>query len=571
MRSARKLATVLALALASAQQPGPCSSIAADLPWADCTLPPAPAAPLPATGVAFSTADAPTQALFAHAEAAEAANVVSFADGFDVLVEGGAYKNVWLETQPMGGAYFAARNLTLAVHNQLIFTRTQRADGRLAGMVTKVGAGVVHPTYAYPGSPNSSMLQGFYMASPAVDVAVLAAAAGAPAAAAALLAELRPALERFDAWLWATRNSSAGVLYLNSTADTGEDGTDKYRPIPGNAVAPPFESMDMMAYAHDGERALARVARLAGDAAAAARWDARAATTAAALKARLWRDELGAAFDRERDGAQAFVSTLVHNNLRAMWAGVFDQGMADAFVARHLMNRSEFWSAAPLPSIAIGDPRFQNKEGNNWSGPSEGLTYLRTVRALSDYGHHAELLLAGAAQKAALLRTGHFPQQINPLTAVPDAGDNYGPMILAFLELQALTTGVALRAGPRGVAVLFSAVAVAGAAPPPPFNFSQRLGGRVFSARGFGDGSFAGALDGRPLFSCAGSARVETDADGVVTGVVGAGAEAADIALLLPGAAAPLALRVAPNERWAVAGAAPPALVDRVPFTPPFG
>jgi hypothetical protein len=253
-----------------------------------------------------------------------------------------------------------------------------------------------------------------------------------------------------------------------------------------------------------------------------------------------------------------------------MWAGAFDQGMADAFVARHLMNRSEFWTPAPLPSIAASDARFQNVKGNNWGGPAEGLTYLRAVRALSDYGHHAELVLAGAAQKAALLRTGRFPQQIDPLSAQPDAGDGYGPMILAFLELQALTTGVALRAGPRGVAVLFSAVAVAGARAPA-FNFSQRLGAHVFSARGFGDGSFAGALDGRPLFSCAGSARVEADAGGAVYAVVGAGDEAGDVELQLPGAPAPLALRVAPNERWAIAGSAPPVLAEKVPFTPPFG
>ena len=28
----------------------------------------------------------------------------------------------------------------------------------------------------------------------------------------------------------------------------------------------------------------------------------------------------------------------------------------------------------PLVSIAISDRRFQNKDGNNWSGPPEGLT-----------------------------------------------------------------------------------------------------------------------------------------------------------------------------------------------------
>ena len=169
------------------------------------------------------------------------------------------------------------------------------------------------------------------------------------------------------------------------------------------------------------------------------------------------------------------------------------------------------------------------------------------------------------------MRTGRFPQQINPMTATPDAGDGYGPMILAFLELQALTTGVALRAAPAGagLAVLFSAVAVAGA-PAPAFNFSQRLGALLFAARGFGNGTFAGELNGRPLFSCTGSARVVASENGTVTGVVGAGADAADVALALPGLAAPLALHVEPNEEWAVRGDAPPTLARKTPFTAPY-
>ena len=54
-----------------------------------------------------------------------------------MLVEGGGYNNIWLETQPMGGASFGARNLTLALNNQLAFMRTQRQDGRLPGMISK--------------------------------------------------------------------------------------------------------------------------------------------------------------------------------------------------------------------------------------------------------------------------------------------------------------------------------------------------------------------------------------------------------------------------------------------------
>ena len=558
------------LGVTAAQAPAPCAATPADAPWANCTLQLAPLyGPIPATGVNFTTADAALQALFSHAEVCEAGNILPFAPGFDVLVEGGHYKNIWLETQPMGGAMYGVRNLTVALHNQLAFMRTQRLDGRLAGMVTTLGGGAVNPTYSYPGDATRSMLQGFYMASPAVDVAFLLAASGSAApVVAAFLSELQPVLARFDAWLWAARNSSRGVLWLNGTADTGEDGSDKYRSTPANPLAPPFESMDMMAYAHDAQRALARIAAAQGDAAGARHWAARMAATAAALKARLWRAELGACFDRERDGAGAFVSTLLHNNLRAMWAGTFDQAMADAFVARHLMNASEFWTRAPLPSISAADARFENVEGNNWSGPAEGLTYQRAIRALEGYGHHAEVVMAGALQRAALLRTGTFPQQINPLTAQPDAGDCYGPQLLALLEFTALTTGVAVRAEPA--AVLFSSVAAAGAAAAPAFSFAQRLGGVEFALASAGNGTFSGTRNGAPLFTCEGSVRVVAGLDGVVTGVVGASAAVQAARLWLPGAPAPLALVVAPNEEWAIDGGAPPVLARKVPFTPPF-
>jgi hypothetical protein len=201
--------------------------------------------PVTATAVSFSTADTPTQALFTHAESCEARNAVEFAPGFSVLVEGGAYRNVWLETQPMGGAMYGVRNLTLALQNQLVFMRTQRLDGRLPGMITSLGGGSVNPTYSYPGDANHSMLQGFYMASPAVDVAwLMNASVGGGDAVVAYLVELAPVLERFEAWLWAARNSSHGVLWLNDTADTGEDGSDKYASIPSNQISKPFENSE---------------------------------------------------------------------------------------------------------------------------------------------------------------------------------------------------------------------------------------------------------------------------------------------------------------------------------------
>ena len=49
----------------------------------------------------------------------------------------------------------------------------------------------------------------------------------------------------------------------------------------------------MMGYAYDAQRALARIARIQGNAAGEGEWQVRMASTAAALKTRLWREDLG--------------------------------------------------------------------------------------------------------------------------------------------------------------------------------------------------------------------------------------------------------------------------------------
>ena len=78
--------------------------------------------------------------------------------------------------------------------------------------------------------------------------------------------------------------------------------------------------------------------------------------------------------------------------------------------------------------------------------------------AISD-GHVAESVLIGERLVHALLQspgcnfTGsagcHFPQQIDPFTAVPYPGDCYGPMILSLSEHVALRMGIAVRPEPE--------------------------------------------------------------------------------------------------------------------------
>lgn len=95
---------------------------------------------LPQTGVTFSCDDAALQKLFDEAERKCLHNLKDF--GADtVLVEGGGYEKIWLETQPMGGEMYWKRNMTAAMNNQLLFMRTQRADGRIAGRFSAIPTG----------------------------------------------------------------------------------------------------------------------------------------------------------------------------------------------------------------------------------------------------------------------------------------------------------------------------------------------------------------------------------------------------------------------------------------------
>ena len=79
------------------------------------------------------------QRLYDAAEASLLGNIVQFTPTQKALVEGGGYRNVWIETQPMGGEMYAKRNLEVALNNQIFFLLGQRADGRLPGMVVSGG------------------------------------------------------------------------------------------------------------------------------------------------------------------------------------------------------------------------------------------------------------------------------------------------------------------------------------------------------------------------------------------------------------------------------------------------
>lgn len=413
---------------------------------------------LPVTRVSFHIRNENIQRLYDSAVEKCKLNLNRFS-GREVLVEGGGYVKIWLETQPMGGEMYAKRNMEAALNNQLFFMETQRADGRLAGSIeNKPETNSVEAQF--------NKFQGFCFPWPALNMYYWIGQDKH------YLEMLYKTLKGFDSYLWKTRDSNGdGCLESFCVYDTGEDNAVRYgdSPVycttdfpPENSTVVPMESMDIMSFSISARDTLSEISRIVENG-EADYWKKEAENVRLALKKHLWNEEKGACYDKDKNGN--VIDVLVHNNLRCMYWGAFSQEMADRFVKEHLLNPDEFWTYVPLVSVAANDPAFRNAVENNWSGQAEGLTYQRAILALERYGYEPLVTKLGHKLMETVINGGYYftqqydpftgaPSRVSPLTKEPipqgsdeEGQDAYGPTLLAVLEYIAHIWGVHMNMG----------------------------------------------------------------------------------------------------------------------------
>ncbi len=383
----------------------------------------------------FSCGDEKLMSVYEKAEKAALNNIKDFA-GRNVLIEGGGYTSIWLETQPMGGEMYAKRNLEVALNNQLFFMDCQREDGRIPGQIS-CEDGKLDPIFThYQGNcfPRHA-LNMYYLAEQKKDY----------------LEYLYSTLEKFDKHLWDTRDSDGdGCLEVWCMWDLGEDGSERLKGFhggwdkeyPPEDTPAPFESMDFMGYSHENRRVLAEISDILGNGKGDF-WRTEAKKVKDKMRSYLWREDRGAFFDRDKNNE--FLDTLYQGNIKAMYYGCFERNMADRFIDEHLLNPDEFWTPMPLPSIAVNDPCFKNEKVNNWSGQSQSLTYQRSILALEQYGRYSLIPILADKYINAVAKSGKFTQQFDPFTAESNVGwgiGDYGPSILTVLEFTSRLYGV---------------------------------------------------------------------------------------------------------------------------------
>ena len=334
------------------------------------------------------------------------------------------------------------------------------------------------------------------------------------------LSKLQKALEGYDAYLWKVRDKNGnGVLEAYCTSDTGEDGQtgnryELFRDPDGKRFV---DSVMVTADSYANRSVLATIAAIRGDETRRKDWQQKADVLQAKAKEYFWVEERKAAFDRDSKGE--ILPTLNQLNIRAMTQGLFTQTMADAFIKEHLMNPKEFFTAYPIPSTAVTDPTFHNiekaTEYATWSGPSQGLTLQRAVRALESYGHYAEMGLIG---QRLLDRIGRepvgFPVQFNPLTGEPVAASGpYGPMILATMEYFSHMYGIYV----SRERVVWNGLSVGEGKK---LEYQQTWQDHEYKLVNK-DGRVSGFCDGEKKFEVPSRLRVETDYEGKASRIAG--------------------------------------------------
>ncbi|MDR0553226.1 MAG: hypothetical protein LBG76_00295 [Treponema sp.] len=471
----------------------------------------------PHTGVTFSAGDDFLQKLFDAAEAVCRGNVKD-CRGRPVLIEGGGYNSIYLETQPMGGEMYAKRNLTAAMNNVLVFIEYQLRNGRYPGVVDWRNEQF---------APRYGQFQGFCFPRPALNLYYWNKKRDRE-----YLERLAGSLEAWDGYLWKYRDSDGdGCLESWTPVDTGEDHSGRFHgasvvglEAPGwywpGEKAPegdpvfPIESMDVMSYSHDARMTLARLSALLDDG-REAEWRAKARAVRAKIRSSLWDEGRGACFDR--DSANRTMPTLTHNNLRCMYFGSFEPDMAERFVREHLFNPAEFFTPFPLPSIAVNDPCFRNASENNWSGQSEGLTWQRAIRALENYGFYAELTILGEKLINNVGRRNTFPQQFDPFTGEFSEADkraDYGPTALSVLEYMSRFWGVHLQGDELWWGCLGLSGRKGGEAV-----YTQQWDGAEYTLH-TGGGRCRGSINGKEIFSVSEGARLVTGWEGGIKKII---------------------------------------------------
>jgi hypothetical protein len=353
-----------------------------------------------------------------------------------VLIEGAAYAGIWLECGPHESLLYRKFRPDVARQSHQCFFALQRADGQLPCNNKRSGTGFGQIQMVVP------------IAATAWE---LAQATGDDE----LLHEAYAACAKWDDWLHRYRNvRGTGLTEGFCTYDTGQDNSPRWRGIPAQCpdqdakkfpagLKLPRLCPDLSASTYGGRAALAQMAEALGRTAEAAHWRQQSQELQRLILTHLYNAQDAAFYDLDAAGGSVKIRCDILS--RVCGEHVVDQSTFDHLWTHQLHDPHAFWSALPLPSVALDDALFVRPiPRNSWGGASQALTALRTGRWFDHYGKSAAHAVLMQRWCEALLADGNFRQQADPLNGRFTEGQppGYSPAALLMIDFTWRLAGI---------------------------------------------------------------------------------------------------------------------------------
>jgi glycogen debranching enzyme len=146
--------------------------------------------------------------------------------------------------------------------------------------------------------------------------------------------------------------------------------------------------------------------------------------TKSALIKLCWSERDHIFYDLDQDQNQIEVKSI--SSLMPLILPDLPKDMVESIIKGHLLNRNEFWTNFPIPSVPKSEPSFNSGEGSStdfsvlWRGPTWINTNWFLAKALEVHGYKRQAMKI-TRKSVELIKKSGFREFYNPLT-----GEGYG-------------------------------------------------------------------------------------------------------------------------------------------------
>ncbi len=252
----------------------------------------------------------------------------------------------------------------------------------------------------------------------------------------AFLAAIFPKLQFYHRWLEEKREEGS-VLKVVDSDESGEDNSvlwdDEYvlpihltyirwltTYVPLYPQLAAIRSVKSTAIYADALECMAEIAKVLGKRELSSYYGKKNKLVVAAM-AKIFRHEDGLYYSLTHRNRHILYKT--NSIFSPMFAGMLSKKEAKELVEGHLLNRKEFWTEYPVPTVAIDEPKFSAR--GYWRGPMWININWLVYRGLQRYGFKAVAEELLQKSLAAVEKSG-FREYYNPLTGAGLGARDFG-------------------------------------------------------------------------------------------------------------------------------------------------